>query len=826
MAEIAKWGGVAIANVDKLLGVAKSSLTSIYGLTFPVTAFYGYTISQSCRFNKPDSAYMHKTPGSAGDRRTWVFATWVKRDYPGTGNQGALLSGTDGAASYDYYYFQDYWLRFLPGGGAGADVKPKGYYRDVGQWMHIVFACDTTQGTAANRVKIYVNGALITVFETETYPALNYETYINDTQVNSIGALTTGAGNLGDFLLAQTILLDGQSLVDGDVAITDFGTFVNGIWTPKDVSGLSAKKGTNGFLLMYEDSANLGNDSFGGTDFTEVNLAATDQMADTPTNNFCTMNPLSPVGAPPTYTEGNLKVHDATTHAITGTNIITHKAYWEIYINTYSSGGLLWGIWDITGNPADAASYLASECYCWIASNIGAGDYYVAGVDDSGAHGDTAATDKIMIAYDPATGKLWLGKNGTWNEGDPATASGAGMTVGAGIRARMTPYYATNGGSGGGLSHFNFGQDSTNVSTGNADDNGYGDFEYDVPAGFLALCSANMPDPAWMTDYTEDYVDDGFNVVLYTGDATDPNAITGVGHQPDLLWIKNRDQADDHHIHSSVALTGVDYYIATASDASNAAETQNTNSVKSIDADGFTLGTGAAGWNDSAEDFVSYSWKKSATYGTDLVSYEGTGSNRTVSHSLGIVPDVIIIKQIDTANGYWAVYHSGVDSTPEGETGWLNTNQAFGAAADYWNNTAPTSSVFSLGTSTQVNKDTDTHLAILFASIEGFSKFGSYEGNGSTDGAFVYCGFRPALIICKSIDSTSAWHVYDDSRVGYNVAGNYRLNADTTAAESTSSEIDILSNGFKIRIATDPNVAETYVFMAWAEQTFRYSNAR
>ncbi|KKM04534.1 hypothetical protein LCGC14_1763280, partial [marine sediment metagenome] len=495
-----------------------------------------------------------------------------------------------------------------------------------------------------------------------------------------------------------------------------------------------------------------------------MNLAATDQVTDSPTNNFCTMNPLSPVGTPPTYTEGNLQVHDGTVHAITATDIITHKAYWEIYINTFSSGGLLWGIWDITGNPADASSYTAAAVYCWIASSTGAGDYYVAGVDDSGAHGNTAATDKLMFAYDPDTGKFWLGVNGVWNEGDPAAGTGAGMTVGAGIRARMTPYYATNGGAGGGLSHFNFGQDSTNVSTGNADDNGYGDFEYDVPAGFLALCSANMTDPSWMTDYTEDYVDDGFNVVLYTGNSTTGQSITGVGHQPDMVVIKNRETVVEWKVIDSVrgATKELNW------DSTNA-ESTDAQGLTSFDADGFTLGTTSdTGYNENTKDMVSYNWKESTTYGFDIVQFTGTSSAHTENHGLGVVPECIILL-CETAGQNHAVYHIGMDaSAPEDYGMFLDLTLVRQDNTALWNDTAPTSSVFTVGTAGDTNGSGKVYVGYLFASIEGFSKFGSYEGNGSVDGPFLYCGFRPAFVIVKGVTSPQTWMVTDAMRDTYN----------------------------------------------------------
>ena len=191
---------------------------------------------------------------------------------------------------------------------------------------------------------------------------------------------------------------------------------------------------------------------------------------------------------------------------------------------------------------------------------------------------------------------------------------------------------------------------------------------------------------------------------------------------------------------------------------------------------------------------------------------------------MGAVPELIIVKIRDAVDN-WTVYHASNTAAPATDALTLDSTAATQDAATFWNDTAPTSSVFSVGTGGRTNTNTKLFVAYLWAGVEGFSKFGSYTGNGNADGTFVWCGFTPALIICKSSASTSDWFMFDDQRLGYNVDNN-SIFANTTAAELTADNIDILSNGFKLRIATDPNVSESYIFMAWAGTPFKTATAR
>mgnify|MGYP003116184875 CR=1 FL=1 len=321
-----------------------------------------------------------------------------------------------------------------------------------------------------------------------------------------------------------------------------------------------------------------------------------------------------------------------------------------------------------------------------------------------------------------------------------------------------------------------------------------------------------------------------FQTKIYTGDGNDNRAITFDGSenmQPDLTWFKSRSAATWHNVYDSVR--GANKSLAT--NASNAEETRS-DTMDSFDSNGFTLGNDTSqspnglNTNASGYTYVAWCWKESATAGFDIVSYTGNGSNRTISHSLSAKPAMMIVKQRSASRDWW-VYNKNLDGT-DGATGvlYLSTTDAAGTSATTsWNSTAPTTSVFSLGTTVGVNKASQTYIAYLFAEKQGFSKFGSYIGNGNNNGTFVYLGFRPAwLLIKRSSASGTDWILHDNKRAGFNVNDDY-LAANTSAAEVTGNtyqNLDLLANGFKMRgSGTGTNTSgETYVYMAIAESSF------
>ena len=451
-----------------------------------------YEVANSVRFNRGDSAYLQKS-ASAGNRKTFTFSTWLKRGNltygyatffssdQATDNSFRVTFDDDDGSNDDhlmvYYYTGSHQLKFIT----------NREFRDVSAWYHIVIAVDTTQSTEANRFKIYVNGTQETSFATDSYPSQNL-----DTSVNQSGAPTrVGAGTslYFDGYMAETVLIDGTQY-----AASDFGEFDSDsptIWKPKDVSGLTF--GTNGFYLDFEDSSNLGNDANGGTDLTATNLAATDQSTDTCTNNFSTMNPLDvPASNQPTFSEGNLKV---VSPSASGDNnfggastFAVSSGKWYIEAKaTVGAGGYSRNRIGITGNESTAR----------INNTLGANSYEYfydseAGNSNAGSYGNSYTTgDIIGIALNLDDNELKFYKNGTvQNSGTaisitaPASTSIGGYKIAQSDSSGLSNTTATY--------EFNFGSPSFAISSGNADGNGYGNFEYSVPSGYYSLCTKNL----------------------------------------------------------------------------------------------------------------------------------------------------------------------------------------------------------------------------------------------------------------------------------------------------------------------------------------------
>jgi hypothetical protein len=324
-----------------------------------------------------------------------------------------------------------------------------------------------------------------------------------------------------------------------------------------------------------------------------------------------------------------------------------------------------------------------------------------------------------------------------------------------------------------------------------------------------------------------------FQTKLYTGDGTTSNAQTFDGSedmQANMIWFKRRSGAANHFLYDSVR--GANRSLVPNDTDAEATSGEQTTYLASFDSDGFTLGDDVNNINASSETYVAWAWKESATAGFDIVSYTGDGSNRTISHSLSAKPAMIIVKQRSASRDWW-VYNKNLDGT-DGATGvlYLSTTDAAGTSATTsWNSTAPTTSVFSLGTTVGVNADSGTYIAYCFAEKQGYSKIGSYTGNGNADGPFVYLGFRPAFIMFKNTEAAEAWMLFDNKRSGSNgssPAGNYQLQpnlSDDENAAGPAAYMDFCSNGFKLRTATNSlNVAQKYIYMAFAEAPFVNSN--
>ena len=449
----------------------------------------GYAVDNSCRFNPADSAYMHKTP-DAGDRQKATFSCWVKRSLI-TSAQTLFWSGSDNSNYQTFPRFlanDKIVVGEINSGSTTWEIFTNRVFRDTSAWYHIVVAMDTTQGTAANRVKIYVNGVQETSLNIDGgYPAEDRNTLINTAVPHQI-AHDYVAQYYGGYV-AEACFIEGSQN-----APTDFGEFDedSGIWKPIDVSGLTF--GTNGFYLDFKDSANLGNDANGGTDLTEVNLAAIDQSTDTCTNNFCTMNALDNFYAASTLSEGNLKVLTISGNAAYNPatfGLTKGKWYWEVKLVTCSAGDDSEAtIFGISNQSPVNAGYDGS---IQIGDGFGLrGNGNIWSSSGTVYGWNTVAVGNIVsVAVDFDNGKFYTATNGTYgNSSNPSTASnGYSFTVGTdawfpGVNQRETSQTGTF--------ELNFGSPPYAISSGNTDGDGYGNFEYAVPSGYYSLNTKNL----------------------------------------------------------------------------------------------------------------------------------------------------------------------------------------------------------------------------------------------------------------------------------------------------------------------------------------------
>ena len=775
-------------------------------------------ISKSLRFNSADSAYLNRTPASAGNRRTFTWSGWVKRCNSATTN--SLFAAYVDANNFFLIQFRENadngrFEVFNYSSAFDFRVETNALLRDPSAWYHIVVALDTTQATSSNRIKIYVNGTEQTL-ATTSYPSLDFQTDVNNTNAHNIGA-DGASGRYHNGYMTEVNFIDGQALTPSSFGMTNPQT---GQWIPLKYSGTY---GTNGFYLNFKDATStttLGYDYSGNANnWTTNNFSVTagagnDSLTDVPTpwvaynttgdvggvvrGNYCTLNPLQNRAAD-TFSDGNLRVVTSSSNYGTFTSTIaiptTGKWYCEATIVATPS-------YPAVGIVAIDSNFTTTS---WIGSLNGVtyygnnGNKYVNTTGSS--YGATYTTnDVIGIAYDADNATITFYKNNT---------SQGSIT---GVTARTYYFGGSEFDVASGTQVWNFGQRP---------------FAYTPPSGFLSLCTTNLPASTIVDG------DQYFNAVTYTGNGT-TNAIT-VGFQPDFTWFKLRSSAENHNLRDSVR--GANKYLR--SDQTNAEATANDVSFTS---NGLSLTGTSPEINVNAGTYVAWNWiaggtavtntagsitstvSANTTSGFSIVTYTGTGSNATVGHGLGVAPDMVIVKK-RSASENWVVYHTSIGATKYLT---LNLTDAETTSATRWNNTAPTSTVFSIGTSGNVNDNTGTYVAYCFDAISGFSAFGSYTGNGSADGPFVYTGFRPRYVMIKRTDSTSDWTIYDTSRSTYNQM-NLALYANLSNAEGTTIiVIDTVSNGIKIRNSNaDTNASGgTYIYATFAESPFQFSNAR
>jgi len=788
--------------------------------------FYPKTIDQSLRFNDNDSAYLSRTPASAGNQKTWTWSGWVKR-----GNLGTLqgIFSTYPAATPRNFSSLDFGttdsLQFLnrtSGDVFTGQCITNAKFRDPSAWYHIVLAIDTTQATSSDRIKLFVNGVAQS-FSSATYLGLNEDTDINSARATGLFAFPQPS-SFFDGYVAEVHFCDGTAYT-----ADDFGELKSGIWVAKEPS---VTYGTNGFYLNFSDSGAIGDDLSGNAnDWTANNLAATDVVPDSPTNNFATWNSIYGYGTTTSIcSEGNLKiVANGFDHVPRPTMKLLDKTYAEFYIN---NGSKVTYFYVTQSNKASSIYYLTTGSVVG-----GAGSTSVASATTGDIIGiyvsvsdDTVEFKKnnVSLGVFSLSGNLTVDDTLTFELYNQSSAT---------ITA-------------------NFGQDSSfagnKTAQGNTDANGLGDFYYAPPTGALALCTANLPEPVFdpAADVTPE---DHFNVVTWTGDNTSSRGITSVGFQPDFVWLKRRNPTlGNHQLVDAVRGYGTSAMDTLFSNLTNAEVSTNSGlaleygNIQSLDTDGFTVAAGTNGSqplaevNETSYTYVAWCFKAGGTpvtntdgsitssvsanvdAGFSIVSYSGNSVlDASIGHGLSQAPELYIIKNRNGAYA-WITHTTAIDGTLD----YLYINLTNAAAST--GSTLPTDTVMHVYNNGEQNQSGFDYIAYCWHSVEGFSKIGTYTGNGSTDGPFVYCGFKPAFIMVKRTNSTGNWVIVDNERLGYNI-DNKLLYPNLRDAESGGGvTMDFLSNGFKPRFnSADYNASgSTYLFMAFAENPFKYSTAR
>lgn len=807
---------------------------------------------------------------SSGEANTsyWTLSVWIKRHKLG-GNYSTIMSATNYGGTYqtDVVGFGSANTMFsIRGSNANSFSSSSGTAKvtDTSNWYH--YCLRNNNGTVTR----WLNGV-----QDSTYSVGGTFIGIGRSGNHDIGAYGgSSASYNNNFSLADFYFInDANSNTTYDW--TQFAEFKNGVLVPKENSLTASQIGDGGIFLQFQqtgsnaDASGIGADTSGNNHHASVIGVVADFCKagkDTPTNNFCTWNPRYTQAnvAANTFAHGNLLGTTGTSGGgnITGTFAIPSEGKWYFEMRPVNMGnGVFIGLWNANENVPKTFAFNSSG-NSYILYQSYSGGLRVA--QTSPSYGATFGTsDTIGVAVDIDNGTVTYYKNNS--------SQGAYNFDATGLFPVICDWYDTTGIS----VRANFGQDSTFggvITAGNnADANGNGDFAYAPPTGHLALCAANLPEPAIGPNEGGSASTNHFNTILYTGNQT-ARSETGVGFSPDLVWIKGRNATWANSWFDT--LRGPNKVINSdwEPQAATREERSISNGLNSFDADGFSLGGAATlesrATNNSGTNYVAWNWLAGGTpsatnsnaagqipttgsvmidgsaymntlagtnpakklsantkSGFSIVSYTGSSNQaRTVAHGLTKAPEMVIVKNRSTTpNGQWVI-----GQNQSGFTGQMYfTNGSFSSNGGSFNNTAPSNTVVSLGTDNTVNEGTDDFIMYCFHSVEGFSKIGKYDGNGLTDGAYIHTGFRPAWVMVKTYNQNVTWFLFDNKRESYN--GSRKRLLPSQYNQETGNYIELLSNGFKWISGSGTSsyngVNYSYVYLAFAEQPFKYSNA-
>ncbi len=795
-------------------------------------------IGGSLKFQDDNSAYLSRTPSSAGNRKTWTFSCWVKRSEIGS-IYPALLSA--GSASGDTGFFQitfesDEFSAFMRHSSGTNYYYTNALLRDISSWYHLVVAMDTTQSAEADRLKMYINGVEPT-YRNKSVPSQDQTFLVNNTSLHQIGATKNIGGTTSLFLpgyLSNVYLIDGQALNASYFGFTDPLT---NTWRPKKYEGTF---GTNGFYLPMDNQDDFEKDKSGnGNDFTKGGFTGTssnpDVVKDSPSGvafggpptsgitttssapaNYCTFNTLDKYSGI-TLSNGNLTLDHSSGSTLPFSRSTIGMSSGKFYFEVTRGSGT-YGTMGIATVDSDLSMYAGRD-----SNAVGGYEIYTENTEKWAGGSGGSSSGYLTVPWDSdgdVASCYFDADNGTIGFKVNGTDMGIAFT---GINTSKTYYFQC--GSQGTILHANWGQKP---------------FKYAPPEGYLPLNSATVR-PETVIVRPDQYV----GLTTYRGNVTARKIDMGP-LAPDLVWIKSR-PSSYHILTDSVRGVGKQMY-------SNSADTDASNSdrLTSFDPDGFSLAanTSSGGVNTDNYAYIAWAWRAGGskfTYNKDggggssatdigvsattltltgasinttskfgIYAYTGSGSGgASINHGLGGTPGLVIYKKRTGSTSSWQVYHQSL-----GGTKYMNLDEAtdeYTSDSTRFGGTDPTSTTITLGTHAN-----SAHNVIVYAwcDVPGLQKFGKYTGNGSTDGPFIELGFKPAVLIYKRTDSDQPWYIIDVKRDKINVA-YHLISPDSNAAEETGSSpvIDLLSNGFKPRAsyATINANGGTYIYMAWAE---------
>jgi hypothetical protein len=861
----------------------------------------GYNIDNSIVMEENDSAYnfnydqMTPSEGWSDDsthgthRQKLTISFWFKRSNFSLGSTGQggsqnWLYCAGGGGYYTACHLINERLNFYDD-RTSLSLRTKRMFRDTAAWYHVVIAVDQTQSTAANRCKIYVNGVQDTDLEAGNGGSVDYgnqntnlAVFTQDDSTLAIGSATNAADQGFNGYLAEYHMIDGAQK-----AASDFGEFDedSGIWIPKAYDG---SHGILGFYYNFKDlsSSTIHDESGNGNDMNNRGDGFEGkQTLDTPTNNFSTLDNNIRVGNQyGRYVTQNIYGSTRTDEptgsfgALFGTQSFnTGKWYWEIkqYYPTSDVNLQDFGISSIknTGEAEDAASGGHPSEYTL--ANYPSAMYGIypqgGGTTSYGGSSGSAANDNLgagangrifQIAVDADAGKIWFGRDDTWQDTIGGTQPSK-SDIAAGNNARYDnlntykegawiPIFGNYNNNAGHYMDVNFGGFTTATpSSGNSDQNGYGNFEYEPPAGFLALCSKNLGDETVIDDPSAH-----FQTKTYTGNGG-TQSITFDGNSnihPDALLLKST--GDGHSWWLVNSTSGPTKGVYPDNPNYGPLTSDSGRDVTDFTSDGFALGSPQhANSTNSSSEKVCYAWHMNS--GTNNVTdssqnitstiqvnsvakqaigtYSGSSADSdVVGHGLGVKPHMIWVRATTRVENI-RVYDYGSE-TANGGMSITNTNAQVNNSSALMT-AKPTASAMSFGTDLSVGGNGHTYIFYAWGEVAGYSYFGKYHGNGyhntagtypeGKDGPFVHTGFQPAFVMIKRSDTSGSWTIYDDARHKDNSAANSAifLNAGTAASTGNISgdDIEIYSNGFKVR-SNDNTVNQSggfYSVMAFAK---------